>query len=297
MTTIGDKAHTRRADWERIPLGIPSSAGVRDPEMRRCLDAMTQNVRYMIEKFKAMHSHAGDVVVPAAVAEVVIARVLPTITTQAATVVTATTATLNGLVVPTGASLFWYFEYGTTTAYGSTTTVTAVQSVRVAEAVAANITGLTGGMTYHFRLVGLAGQNTIYGEDAELTTITPMWTGDVGCRVTGYPSSNPAKYGGVGDGTTIYYPGTLDPLTLADCDQGMWNSYEGFPVPPSSTYYFGFAGIGSTWFYNVNQLFVGIISIGFFSPSFVPSDGYPHIKFFPDGMVMEYDIGFDWESH
>jgi hypothetical protein len=67
-------------------------------------------------------------------------------TTEPATNVTATGATLNGTVDESASA---YFEYGTTTAYGLTTPP---QNVN-AGAVSAPITGLTAQTTYHYRLV------------------------------------------------------------------------------------------------------------------------------------------------
>ncbi len=66
--------------------------------------------------------------------------------TQPATGVTNTGATLNG-TIDTPASV--YFEYGTTTSYGLTTTPQAATG----PAVSAPVSGLTAQTTYHYRLV------------------------------------------------------------------------------------------------------------------------------------------------
>ena len=47
------------------------------------------------------------------------AQAKPTVTTQAAGSVVATTATLNGTVNPNGSATSYHFDYGTTTSYGS----------------------------------------------------------------------------------------------------------------------------------------------------------------------------------
>ena len=65
--------------------------------------------------------------------------------TQPATNVTATGATLNGTV---DAPATVYFEYGTSTSYGLTTTPTAVSG----PSVSAPIGGLTAETTYHYRM-------------------------------------------------------------------------------------------------------------------------------------------------
>jgi hypothetical protein len=76
----------------------------------------------------------------------------PAATTGAATAVTGTTATLNGIVFANQELTTYYFEYGATTAYGSRT-----QPGRAAgnsqRNVSASIAGLVPLRTYHFRLV------------------------------------------------------------------------------------------------------------------------------------------------
>jgi hypothetical protein len=79
----------------------------------------------------------------------------PTVTTGSATGITSSGATLGGTVNANDASTTVSFEYGLTTAYGSS--VTAAQSPvtgSTATSVSASITGLTAGTTYHYRLVG-----------------------------------------------------------------------------------------------------------------------------------------------
>jgi len=99
----------------------------------------------------------------------------PVVTTNAATSVLANGATLNGTVTSNSASTTVTFEYGTTTAYG--TTVTADQSPvnGLDVAVSKAITGLTSNTTYHYRVVGTNANGTTYGADMTFTTgeLTP----------------------------------------------------------------------------------------------------------------------------
>ncbi|GAJ01582.1 unnamed protein product, partial [marine sediment metagenome] len=69
-----------------------------------------------------------------------------------------------------GASTTYYFEYGTT--YGSTTTETDAGSGTEEVSVSADLTGLSEGTTYHFRLVATNSAGTDYGDDATFTTTT-----------------------------------------------------------------------------------------------------------------------------
>jgi hypothetical protein len=95
----------------------------------------------------------------------------PTVTTSAATSVGQTGATLNGTVDANGLSTTVTFEYGETTAYG--TTVTAAQSPVTgtsATPVSAAITGLDTDTLYHFRVVGVSTGGTSNGDDMTFRT-------------------------------------------------------------------------------------------------------------------------------
>jgi hypothetical protein len=100
---------------------------------------------------------------------------VPTIATSAATNVSANSATLNGTVNPNGASTTVYFEYGTTTNYGSQTP-NQVFTGSTSQNVSANIAGLNSGTTYHYRIVGTNGGGTVSGSDVTFTTPAPTPT-------------------------------------------------------------------------------------------------------------------------
>jgi len=101
------------------------------------------------------------------------AAAAPTATTGPTTAVGATTATVEGTVNPGGQSTNWHVEYGTTTAYGSTTSSTSAGSGTAATNVSANLTGLSVGTTYHYRMVATNGSGTSHGADAVFTTLVP----------------------------------------------------------------------------------------------------------------------------
>jgi type II secretory pathway pseudopilin PulG len=77
-------------------------------------------------------------------------------------------ATLNGYVTGMGGagSVIVSFDYGLTTAYGSTTTVTTLGSPSTFSAA---ITSLAKNTTYHFR-AKVVGSTTVYGADLTFTT-------------------------------------------------------------------------------------------------------------------------------
>ncbi len=95
----------------------------------------------------------------------------PNVTTEPATAVGSTFATLNGIVNANKTSTTVIFEYGTTTAYGSQ--VTADQSPATGNtdtAVSKAISGLTPSTTYHYRVVGQNYAGTTNGADTIFTT-------------------------------------------------------------------------------------------------------------------------------
>ena len=71
----------------------------------------------------------------------------------AASNVTGNGATLNGTVNPEGTDTTAYFEYGTTTSYGTTTASQDLGSGDAPVAVTAGLTGLQPNTTYYYELV------------------------------------------------------------------------------------------------------------------------------------------------
>lgn len=92
----------------------------------------------------------------------------PLVTTNDATDVTTTLATLNGTLDDLGlaSSVEVYFEWGTTTAYGSETPV---QTMDTTGPFNADLTGLAPGTTYHFKAKAV-GDGISYGQDSTFTT-------------------------------------------------------------------------------------------------------------------------------
>jgi subtilase family serine protease len=98
-----------------------------------------------------------------------LAGAAPSATTGAATSVGETSATLNGTVDPNGAATQYHFAYGTTTAYGSLSP--AVDASGNGTAVSADLTGLSAGTTYHYRLVATNAVGEAVGSDQTFTTL------------------------------------------------------------------------------------------------------------------------------
>jgi phosphodiesterase/alkaline phosphatase D-like protein len=94
----------------------------------------------------------------------------PVAVTGAASDVTVSSATLAGTVDPNGRSTTWYFEYGTSTAYGSKTPARSAGSGTAAVGVSAPVSGLTAGRLYHYRLVATSDAGTGRGADRTFST-------------------------------------------------------------------------------------------------------------------------------
>ena len=99
--------------------------------------------------------------------------VYPGVSTDPATNVTANSATMNGTYYMNGTTISSaYFEWGTSTSYGNTKTLTTPTNTTsgVIESVSDNLTGLTSNTTYHYRLVITVGSITLPGNDMTFTT-------------------------------------------------------------------------------------------------------------------------------
>ena len=93
----------------------------------------------------------------------------PVVMTNAATNITASSATLNGSLDPHGLTTTVFFQYGTTTNYGSATAMQS-QTGNTYRNITANINGLTPHTTYHFRMVATNAGGTRMGSDRTFTT-------------------------------------------------------------------------------------------------------------------------------
>ena len=95
-------------------------------------------------------------------------------TTGTASGITAVTATLQGTVNPNGLTSTARFDYGPTTAYGSTASVTLSPANGAAsQAVSAGLSGLQAGTIYHYRLTATNSAGTGTGSDASFSTAAP----------------------------------------------------------------------------------------------------------------------------
>lgn len=103
-------------------------------------------------------------------------QAFPTVTTTAATAVTTTSATMNGTINANGNSTTVSFDYGLTVAYGTNVAGTPSPVTGSSPtAVSASLSGLTPGLTYHYRVIGTNSCATDYGNDMTfVTTACPL---------------------------------------------------------------------------------------------------------------------------
>jgi hypothetical protein len=99
--------------------------------------------------------------------------VAPTATTGPASAVTEQSATLSGSANPNGVPTAYWFEYGPTTAYGSTTSSMDAGSGTGGVAATATLGGLSPATTYHYRLVAANSAVVKHGADQGFTTASP----------------------------------------------------------------------------------------------------------------------------
>jgi hypothetical protein len=149
----------------------------------------------------------------------------PSATTDAATGVTSSAATLNGSVDPNGTATSYDFEYGTSTSYGSTTSSVSAGSGTAATTVSADLTGLAPDTTYDYQLVATSSAGTTDG--GNLTFTTPAASA---CYTASNYQLTVDGYAYETDGYT-YADGSNDYL-------GLWNTYETSSVEETSPGYF-----------------------------------------------------------
>jgi len=178
------------------------------------------------------------------------AHLPPAAVTLPPTTVETTSATLNGTVNAEGTSTTVNFQYGLTDAYG--TTVTADQSPVTGStdtAVSRAISGLSTGLTYHYRVVAVNSGGTTYGGDmtfipgtAPPTAVTDGASGIAATTATlngvvnasGASTTVTFEYGPTSDygETAIAVPGTVTGFTNTAVSASL------SALNPNTTYHF-----------------------------------------------------------
>jgi hypothetical protein len=121
----------------------------------------------------------------------------PLATTEAAASITANSATVKAGVNPEGSPAEYYFEYGTTTAYGSKTAAGSegIGSWSASAAVSQALGGLSPVTTYHYRVVATSPEGAAYGQDKTFTTTasTPIVSAESATGVSATQATLPGS--------------------------------------------------------------------------------------------------------
>jgi hypothetical protein len=152
----------------------------------------------------------------------------PTVVTAAATGVASTSATLNGTVNANIMNTTVTFEYGLTTAYGSSIAgIPPTVTGNTVTPVTGSLTGLLPGNTYHYRVKGVNSNGTTNGLDMTFTT-PPALPGAVTLAATNVTSNGATLNGTVDAGGAS---------TAVTFDYGLTTAYGSTVpgVPPTVT--------------------------------------------------------------
>jgi hypothetical protein len=126
----------------------------------------------------------------------------------------SSSAVVHATVEPGGVPTSYFFEYGTSTEYGSHTTVESAGASSDTVAVSASLEGLAPDTTYHFRVVASSTEGTVRGADASFSTFPLAISGLPDGR--GYELVSPLENGyaevvsgtrAAADGSAVAYQG------------------------------------------------------------------------------------------
>jgi phosphodiesterase/alkaline phosphatase D-like protein len=146
----------------------------------------------------------------------------PTLSLAPASGITSSTATLNGTRVSGDSTVFSFrFEWGLTTAYGSTG-----NAARDVNSLSATISGLIPSTTYHYRLVATDGITTTVTDDASLVSGPSPVPPVLGAASSAYSITPTAA--------TLWINSVSAPATVV-FDYGLTTSYGSVAVYPLTT--------------------------------------------------------------
>src|SRR5262249_55717464 len=112
-----------------------------------------------------------------AIDQVYLPHAVAGLTTLPATSVERNTATLNGTYNGNGEDTHYFFEWGTSTQYGHTTTAPPGVDKGTgtgAQSLSFDLSGLTVETTYHYRVVASNNAGTSYGADQSFKTLAAV---------------------------------------------------------------------------------------------------------------------------
>ena len=117
----------------------------------------------------------------------------PSVATDSATSISATTAVLNATIDTNNEDTTYYFEYGRTDAYGSTTTDESLAASVTSSQVSATMTGLSADTTYLFTIVASNASGSSEGIGVTFTTAQTSCSVDAKTVATDQEKSRPTR--------------------------------------------------------------------------------------------------------
>jgi phosphodiesterase/alkaline phosphatase D-like protein len=189
---------TYGAQTAAVSAGSGTTAQAVSASLTALKPATTYHYRFVATSSTAGTGYGAD--------GILVTSSLPAAVTASATAVTPTSATLNGTVDPSGRPTTWYFEYGTSTSYGTKTPVKDAGSGSGSSAVSAAVTGLKTGRTYHFRIVATNDAGTSRGSDQTfVTSAAPTVTTKAASSVTDSSARLNGSVNPNGQATSVYF--------------------------------------------------------------------------------------------
>jgi hypothetical protein len=150
----------------------------------------------------------------------------PAVDTLPATALAGTQATLNGTANPAGTNTSAWFEWGTTTNYGNVTAAQAMGSGTFNVGYSQVITGLFGGVMYHFRSVA---SNSLGGVSGTNQSFSPPVFTDIGAGLPGASSAAWGDFDNDGRLDILANNGTNGPVLWRNTGTGFTNIITGLP--------------------------------------------------------------------
>jgi hypothetical protein len=171
--------------WTPLPDVPGVGSGTTDQSVSTHLAGLDPVTRY---SFRLVATD-GRTTAVSLVATATTAGEAPAVVTGGSSEPTTSTASVQGTVNPLGLQTTYYFEYGTTSSYGSRSPAGApgvAGNGHGNRAVSAELANLVSGTAYHYRLVATNSAGTTYGADNTFTT-------GAGSATRGYEMVSPAQ--------------------------------------------------------------------------------------------------------
>jgi hypothetical protein len=236
---LATKAYVRFGTTAVLDLhSAVRSAGASDApvELAIAISGLTPNTAY---DFDVVATSAAGTSVSAE--ESFVTTGAPTVVSESAAALSTTSATLGGVINPDGHPTAWYIEYGTTTNYGSRTTVAHLGPSSRPIPVDRKVIDLTPNTTYQFRIVAQSAAGTVTASDINFNTLGPTLSASIGTVTVGRNAtlSGTVPFGLANQTVAIYAQATNSPsfVEVASVLTGTGGNWGYFVSPRIDTSY------------------------------------------------------------